>query len=191
MLKRDVIDAMEQGTILFTTVSAKRIAVRVIRQTERAAFGTRSGSNRVMVKFECKRIDNGKVLPKHRSAQSLHCTDGRRGEWGGMTERQDRPAFLAADVASMAADILAGTPPDADTRIAATMVVGPRGEWPMLPGGVTPAARREQLRQRAERMAAAFDRQRARADRVASGRGASVCGSWVDGVWIDGDRRQS
>lgn len=83
------------GARVWTKVSGERVECEIIRETTREAFGTRSGSSRRMTKFLVRRIDNGRELPKARSPQSLHVSDGRRGEWPGMTETQDRPHVVA------------------------------------------------------------------------------------------------
>lgn len=87
MIKQDVERAMHNGTTLWTTISGKRVAVKVLGQ--RVEFTSR---DRRVVRYVVGRIDTGTTLPKRRSAQALHCSDGADGDWPGMTETQDRPS---------------------------------------------------------------------------------------------------
>lgn len=96
MLKRDVERAMADGTTLWTKVGGKRVAVKVTHIRLHSVRGTTRRPT-----FVVQRVDTGATLPKPRSPQALHCTDGRDGGWPGMTERQDRPvtATVSAELA--------------------------------------------------------------------------------------------
>ena len=72
---------IQRGMRVWTRVGNERVQVEV--RGERMLRGRR--------RFVLTRVDNGLELPKLRSPQSLRVSDGRRGEWPSMTERQDRP----------------------------------------------------------------------------------------------------
>jgi hypothetical protein len=73
------------GDRLWTNCSGRRVAVEVVRERTVTSI---SGARR-MRKFEVRRLDTGRVLPKARSAQALHPTDGRDGSWPGCMQVQD------------------------------------------------------------------------------------------------------
>jgi hypothetical protein len=74
--------------IVWTNVSGQRVRVKV----DYGFTYSRSSYGRRVRRYSVTRIDNGKQLPKARTAASLHCTDGN---WPSMMETQDRPAAAA------------------------------------------------------------------------------------------------
>ncbi len=69
------------GAQLYTIVSGEKVFVEVVSDT--GARGRR---------YIVKRVDNGKYLPKSRSAAALHPT--ATGYWPGMTEKQETIAHV-------------------------------------------------------------------------------------------------
>lgn len=86
------INEIEIGQRVWTRVSGERVAVAVV------GFDVDdfNEARRRMRKVRVRRLDTGKVLPKARSAQALHVSDGARGEWPSLSERQDGPVSYCA-----------------------------------------------------------------------------------------------
>jgi hypothetical protein len=92
MKGKDIDKAMKEARAagnrvrVWTNVSGKRVLVEVGQECSLMSRGGRR-----MRRYFVTRVDTGAHLPKARTAGSLHCTDGRSGEWPSMTEKQDRP----------------------------------------------------------------------------------------------------
>jgi hypothetical protein len=74
---------VREGGRYWANVSGQRVEVEVVRADRDVSFGGR----RRTTKFLVRRVDNGQLLPKRRTAAALHPSGETR--WPGMTERQE------------------------------------------------------------------------------------------------------
>jgi hypothetical protein len=76
---------VEIGGRYWTNVGGTRVEVIVVEARDRWSFGR--DARKTGMEFQVKRVDDGRYLPKFRSASALH--PAGKGAWPSMTEKQD------------------------------------------------------------------------------------------------------
>jgi hypothetical protein len=75
---------IQRGGQYYTYVGDERVRVRVVYVRDKVSFRT---GRKTGTEYQVERVDNGKLLPKWRTAAALH--PAREGPWPGVMQKQE------------------------------------------------------------------------------------------------------